>query len=301
MSDRQKLFLTNWDDLKYFLMLKRNSRLSLAAKSLGSTHVTVANRISALEKSLGVQLFIQDSQGFQLTKAGEKFALYAEECERQLTLALEDYEKDDDIRSKIRIGITEGLGDSYLSPRIAKWIRHQNIDMDFISLPRSTTITSREADISITLERPKGEHVIRRVLTNYTLGVYASPEYLAEHPPIVSKDSLTMHSWIGYIESMMFADELAYHKEISPKLNFIFKSTSIKSQQQAARAGLGLSILPDYMAYNDSCLSRVLPELDFLRQYWISTTRDLHRFHSVKLTWNFILRTCKSDQSVLNP
>lgn len=301
MALDQKLLLANWNDLKYFLMLKRHRRLSLAAQRLGSTHVTVANRISALENALGTQLFIQDSKGFRLTKAGEKFALYAEQCERQLALALEDREKDAGTRSKIRVGVTEGLGDYYLSVRMARWAREQNIDVDFISLPKSTSISSREADISITLERPKGEFVIQRILTDYILGIYASPDYLDEYPPITRKEDLLGHLWIGYIESMMFTEALNYHKEISPDLTFSFNSTSIMAQQQAARAASGLSILPGYMAHNDGQLVRVLPRIRFVRRYWISTSRDLHRFHSVRETWKFILRSCKADQAVLNP
>ncbi len=300
MFDRQKLFSTNWDDLKYFLMLMRTGRLSLAAKELGTTHATISNRISSLEKSLGIQLFIHGHHGFHLTQGGEKFARYAEECERQLTLALEDYSTDDRMRSKIRIGVTEGLGDNYLSLRIARWMRNQNLNVDFISLPKTTSITSREADISITLERPKGEYVIRRNLTDYTLGIYASPEYVTQHQRLLEEGQLADHLWIGYIDSMMFAKALNYHREISSELKFAFNSTSIRSQQQAARAGLGLSILPDYMVRGDLNLTRVFPWISFTRQYWISTTKDIHRFQAVKITWDYILRLCKLDQPIFN-
>ncbi|HET8790634.1 MAG TPA: LysR family transcriptional regulator [Modicisalibacter sp.] len=300
MSNDQKLFSTNWDDIKYFLMLKRQLRLTLTAKALGTSHVTVANRIASLEKSLGTQLFIQDGQGYKLTKSGSNFSQYAEELERHLILALESTERGNLARSKVRIGVTEGLGDNFLSSRIAKWMINEELEVDFISLPKSTSVTSREADISITLEKPVGEFVIRRILSDYTLGIYASHEYMNHHGPIDEREKLIKHTWIGYIESMMFTEELKYHYEISSNLDFIFNSTSIRAQQQAARAGLGLSILPDYMAKNDSCLVRVLPEIQFMRHYWISTNRDLHRFQAVNLAWDFILECCRCDRDLLH-
>lgn len=300
MSNEQKLFSTNWDDIKYFLVLKRQRRLTLTAKALGTSHVTVANRIASLEKSLGTQLFIQDGQGYKLTKSGDKFSRYAEELERHLILALESTERENLARPKVRVGVTEGLGDNYLSSRIAKWMIDEELEVDFISLPKSTSVTSREADVSITLEKPMGEYVIRRILADYTLGIYASQEYISCHGCIDSREELVKHTWIGYIESMMFTEELKYHYEISPDLNFVFNSTSIRAQQQAARAGLGLSILPDYMAAHDDCLVRVLPDICFLRHYWISTNRDLHRFQAVNLAWDFILQCCRDDRCLLH-
>ncbi|PWG65791.1 LysR family transcriptional regulator [Spiribacter halobius] len=299
MPNEDTLHGLNWNDIKFFLALVRQKRLTRVARTLGTTHVTVANRLSALEKALSVQLLAQSSEGYRLTKAGEQFFRHAEALERQLILGLERTEPGGSVQPKVRVGVTEGLGDNYLSPRIAAWLRGQAIDVDFISLPKSTSVTSREADISITLEKPRGEYVIRRLLTQYVLGVYASPEYVAAHGPMSSREALLGHPWIGYIESMLFAEELKYHYELATNLNFVFQSTSIRAQQQAARQGLGLSILPNYMALEDPQLQRVLPELCFVRQYWISTNRDLHRFEAVNLVWNFILECCRRDQALL--
>ncbi|WP_440995008.1 LysR family transcriptional regulator [Arhodomonas sp. SL1] len=299
MPNEDKLFAMNWNDVKFFVALARHGRLTRAAKALGTTHVTVANRIAALEEALELQLVRQSGRGFELTKAGAEFFRYAEELERQLILGLEGSERDVRVRPKVRVGVTEGLGDNYLSPRIAAWMRGHALDVDFISLPKSTSVTSREADISITLEQPQGEYVIRRVLTEYLLGIYASRRYLDAHGPITSRAELEMHPWIGYIETMLFAEELKYHYEISSELNFIFQSTSIRAQQQAAREGLGLSILPNYMAKDDPRLVRVLPEVEFVRHYWISTNRDLHRFEAVSLVWDFIITQCAADQGLL--
>lgn len=299
MANDETLFSTNWNDIKFFLMLRRQGRLTAVAKSLGTSHVTVANRISALERSLGMKLFVQDVRGYRLTKAGKAFAGYAEELERQLALALEGVETDRRARPRVRVGVTEGLGDHYLSTRIACWMVGRGLDVDFISLPKMTSVTSREADISITLEKPEGEFVIRRVLTDYTLSIYASGDYLERNGPIESRDELVRHRWIGYIEKMMFTDELRYHNEVSPRLDFVFRSTSIRAQYQAARSGLGLSILPDYMAVDDPALERVMPEMRFERHYWLSTNRDLHHFRAVSQVWDFIRSCCQKDQALL--
>jgi hypothetical protein len=47
-----------------------------------------------------------------------------------------------------------------------------------------------------------------RKLTNYSLGLFASKSYLSSHPPIVDRDSLRQHRFIGYIDELIHMPEL---------------------------------------------------------------------------------------------
>ncbi|OEY68062.1 hypothetical protein BG841_13150 [Marinobacter sp. X15-166B] len=291
--------MVNWNDIKYFIALARHQRLSKAAAILGTTHVTVSNRLLNIERSLGFKLFTQNEKGFKLTKQGITFFRYAKEIEHLLALGLEETAGDTNLRQKVRVGVTEEIGDTFLARRLTAWLADKNLDVDYISLPKTTTVTSRKADISITLEEPHGEHVIKKLLTSYILGVYASRKYLTKCGEIDRYEALEDHRWIGYIDEELFSDELKYHHEISNNLNFVFQSTSILAQREAARNGLGLSILPNYMAKTDKSLVRVLPDVEFVRQYWISTNRDLHRFDAVNTVWKFLLELFSKEQDLL--
>ena len=79
----------------------------------------------------------------------------------------------------------------------------------------------------------------------------------------------------------------------------IFRSTSVIAQQQEARAGLGIAVLPNYMAKDDPLLVRVLPEETIQRSYWISTRRELHKSVRLRVVWDFLLALCASEQGVL--
>ena len=67
----------NWDDLRYFLALAREQRVSAAGRALGVKHTTVARRVEALESHLGARLFDQTPQGYALTQAGENLMEHA--------------------------------------------------------------------------------------------------------------------------------------------------------------------------------------------------------------------------------
>ncbi len=296
MSENPDLLAINWNDLKYFLALWRYKRLSLAASKIGCTHVTIANRVEQLEKAIGTKLFIQNSKGFYLTAAGENLIPYAEKCERTLRLANENYRNVQEIRSKIRIGVTEGFSNYFLSSRLPAWVKGKDIDVELISLAGSTFISSGEVDISITIGPQKGANIIQKKLTDYTLGLFSTKDYLQEHDPIEKKSDLINHHFIGYIEGQVFSDLLKYQDEVSPNLNFIYQSTTIHTQRKAVNTGLGIGILPRFVAYGDQNLRPVLPDFLLHRELWISTSKDLHKFKDLKLAWDFILNACADER-----
>ncbi|MGB3338481.1 MAG: LysR family transcriptional regulator [Devosia sp.] len=288
----------NWDDFKYFLALARYGRLSAAAATLRTTHVTVSNRVARLQSALNHRLFIQTRDGFRLTSKGKSLLLVAEECERQALLAtLGEAEGDRMERLVVRIASTEGIGNNYFARQLPKWIIHNDIDVELISLPKLSSIGRREADIVVTMEEPSGQNIIKQVLTPYALGIYATRSYLRKAPPITEPKDLLTHRWIGYVEDYIFSPELDYHNEISTNLAFSFRSTSLVTQMEAALAGAGLAILPHYMITSPKLIG-VLPQIDFKRTYWISSSTDLQRFKGQYAVWKFFRSCCERDRSL---
>ncbi len=72
--DEQKRTDMDWEDLRFFVALARNRSLSAAARALKVNHATVARRISALELSLGAQLFERRPDGYVLTAQGQSIS-----------------------------------------------------------------------------------------------------------------------------------------------------------------------------------------------------------------------------------
>ncbi|WP_241492798.1 LysR substrate-binding domain-containing protein, partial [Pseudomonas endophytica] len=156
-----------------------------------------------------------------------------------------------------------------------------------------------EAEISIHLERPHADLLITRKLTDYRLALYASPDYLERAPPLNSRDDLANHYWIGYVDDLLYSEELKFINHFCRNPTVTFSSTSVIAQQQAARAGLGIAVLPNYMASNDPQLVRVLPDESVQRSYWISTRRELHKSVRLRVVWDFLLELCREEQGVL--
>lgn len=290
----------DWNDLRFFLELQRSGRLLTAAKRLNTTHSTVARHIDSIEKHLGTALFVQHAQGYELTPAGQSLLKHAEAMENLALLAQEDITQSLNPLGKIRLGVTEGIGIAFVTPHIGKLFqRYPGLEVELVAVPRFVSILNREAEISIHLERPGADMLITRKLTDYRLALYASPDYLASHAPLSNRDDLAQHQWIGYVDDLLFSQELLFLDSFCRAPKVAFRSTSLIAQQQAARSGLGIAVLPVFMAAQDSLLVRVLPDETIERSYWMSTRRELHRSVRLRVVWDFLLELCATQQDIL--
>ena len=290
----------DWNDMRYFLELQRSGRLLTAAKRLNTTHSTVARHIESIEQHLGAALFVQHAQGYELTPAGQALLKHAEAMENVALLAQEEINQSLTPLGKIRLGVTEGIGIMFIAPRLrGLFERYPGLEVELVAVPRFVSILNREAEISIHLERPSADQLVTRKLTDYRLALYASRAYLARNPPIEKREDLAAHAWIDYVDDLLFSQELKLLNSFCRNPKVVFHSTSVIAQHQAARAGLGIAVLPNYMAADDPDLVRVLPDESVQRSYWISTRRELHKSVRLRVVWDYLLELCREERAVL--
>ena len=177
--------------------------------------------------------------------------------------------------------------------------RFPGLEVELVAVPRFVSIINHEADISILLEKPSIDQLIVRELTPYTLALYASPEYLARATAITQREHLAAHPWIGYVDDLLFTQELSLLTHFCRHPRVVFTSTSVIAQQQAAQSGLGLAVLPRYMGDGDPLLQPVLPALGIERHYWICTRRELHHAVRLRIVWDYLIEICAGHSALL--
>ena len=64
--------MLDWNDLRYFLAVTREGSTLAAGRVLRTSQTTVARRVAALERALGLPLFERRQAGYVLTPAGEE-------------------------------------------------------------------------------------------------------------------------------------------------------------------------------------------------------------------------------------
>ncbi|MFG1362426.1 LysR family transcriptional regulator [Xanthobacter versatilis] len=286
----------DWSDLTFFLAVARAGRLTAAAARLKVEHSTVSRRIGALEEALGAKLFDRRPHGYGLTAAGERLMAAAEGME---TLALaaqgEIGGADLGVAGTVRIGAPDGFGTFFLAPRISALADlHPELDIQLLAMPRLFSLSKREADIAISLSRPKEGRLHARKLTDYRLGLYASRAYLERHGPIESRAGLQRHPFIGYVDDLIYAPELDYVPLVAKDIRVRLKSSSLVAQLTATQAGAGVCVLPCFMGDlfagdRPNALVPILPgDVGLTRTFWLLTHTDTRDLARIRVAADFI-------------
>ncbi len=289
----------NWDDVRIFLAVARAGQILGAARRLELNHATVSRRIAALEKSLGAKLFRRLTTGSELTAEGQRFLAVAERIEADMIAARADIAgESDEVAGTVRIGAPDGFGVAFLAPRLGVLTeRHPQLAIQLVPVPRSFSLSRREADIAITVERPTEGRLVAAKLVDYTLALYASRGYAERNGLPATLTELKRHRLIGYVADLLISLSLDYGPEIVPDWQASFAVSSALGQLEAVRSGAGIGILHTFIARDHDDLVPVPVAAPIRRAYWLvyhETVRPLRRVQAVS---SFIAATVEAERS----
>ena len=288
----------NWDDAKCLLAVARTGQMLAAAKRLGMTQATLSRRIASLEQALDTQLVIRRAHGSDLSEDGLALVGRFERVEAEMNAAQAALRREEaSLSGSVRIGAPDGLGLSFVAPRLGRLAAsHPNLQIELVPVTRSFSLSQREADIAIMVGRPEKGRLVARKLTDYSLHLYASPDYLAQHGrPTVPQD-LSDHRLIGYVEDLISTPELNYSAEFLRNWKSAIAISSATGQMTAVRSGAGIGILHDFMVAEDLKLKRLLPELSVSRSFWIAWHESLRDLPRIKATAEFLVNEVAKDR-----
>lgn len=290
----------NWDDVRLFLSVARSGQFLSAARKLGVNHATLSRRISALEAAIGTQLFLRSTNGCELTEEGQRLLAGAERMETEMLNAQANLGRvDTAVAGTVRIGAPDGLGVSFLAPRLGRLTaRYPDLKIQLVPVPRSFSLSQREADIAITIERPEQGRLMFSKLTDYSLGLYASADYLADYGTPGDVEALKRHRRIGYVEDLIFSPSLNFTGEIMRDWDAAFEISSATGQTEAVRSGAGIGILHNYIAGQYPELLRIMPHLTISRSYWTAYHESARQLVRVRTVVDFLQELVAEERRI---
>ncbi|MEW2508068.1 LysR family transcriptional regulator [Amycolatopsis sp. NPDC047767] len=265
------------DDLRYLLAVANTGRLVAAADALAVDHTTVSRRVRALEKTLGVRLVERGADGWELTETGRAVAEHArpiqEAVERAAKAAAGVH--DDSLTGTFRITAPDGFGTAFVVPALARLRdQHPNLSVELITATRQLGLHQSGFDLAIAVGKPVASRLYTERLTDYTLDLYASDEYLARYGEPTTMDELKTHSLIFYIDSLLQVGDLDAAK-LAPGMTARFTSTNILAQLEATCAGAGIGLLPKFLAIRGGNLRAVRAgQKPMLLSFTLAARRD---------------------------
>jgi DNA-binding transcriptional LysR family regulator len=252
-----------WELYRSFLGVLREGSLSAAARSMGVAQPTVGRHVAALEKSLGLVLFIRTPGGLAPTEAAQALRSHAETLFSTAEALKRTAESQGDgVRGTVRVTASEVIGVEVLPPIVtALQQRHPDLRVELLLSNRVHNLLRQEADIAVRMGQPQQERLIVRRIGRLELGLHAHRDYLQRYGTPTSLAALSTHRLIGFDEETPF---LRAARDAFPSWRreaFAVRSDSDVAQLAMMRAGGGIGICQVALARREPTLIRLLPDV----------------------------------------
>lgn len=261
--------MLDWDKLRIFHTAAESGSFTHAAEKLNMSQSAVSRQISALEDDLGLKLFIRHARGLVLTEVGEQLFRTAHRMHWELQQVETQMSESQDVPTgPLLVTTTVGIGSTWLSSRIHEFLKlYPEIQIEIKLNDAELDLAMREADVAIRLHRPSQSDMIQRKLFTVHNHFYASATYIEENGPLRSVDDLDDHRIISFGEPVpSYLGDINYLQRLgrpdSAPRRAAMKVNAIYGMMQAARAGIGIAMLPDYVTEYEPTLVRVLEGIE---------------------------------------
>ncbi len=290
--------IADWDDLRVFLTLSRESNLTAAARRLGVSHPTVARRVKSLEDTIGARLFDRLPDRFALTAAGEQLLADAQAMERAAELIdRRSAGLTDTAHGTVRISAGEAMT-AFLARNLKRLrCNLQCVEFELVASHMLANLSRREADLLIREQVPDLASIVTRRLGRVAYAVYGSPKLKVAD---TARETLRRLPWLGFDDEHDYMPGQSWVLELLAGARPAVRVNNWLVLQEAARAGAGLALLPCYLGDADPALRCIGPILgNVAADQWLLVHRDLRDLPRVRAVMDALIQLFQDERAAL--
>ncbi|MFI3045610.1 LysR family transcriptional regulator [Pseudomonas coronafaciens] len=248
--------------MRVYVKVVEVGSLTAAAQACSISTTMVGNHLRALEQRLGVSLLQRTTRRQRLTEFG---TAYYERCLEVLGLVAESEQLAEqaqgDPSGTLRITAPLTFGSEVLAPALAEFSRHfPQVRLDLVLTNQRLDMIDNGFDVAVRLGNiPKASPLIARPMQDYTLTICAAPAYLARHGAPTHPEDLRAHNCLPF--AYPAGDEwrtagtqwrmTGPEGEVLVEVDGSLVANTSAGLYQAARAGMGIVMLPDALVQRD--------------------------------------------------
>ncbi|HTQ03622.1 MAG TPA: LysR family transcriptional regulator [Polyangiaceae bacterium] len=289
----------DWNDLRYLLAIARHGTLAGAARALGVEHTTVGRRLGSLETALEAKLFTRSPDGFALTPAGREIVPLAEAMERSAT-AIERRVSGEDTRvaGNVRLTTSEALS-GYLVTQFSELReRHPELVVEILSGNRAYDLLRGEADLAVRVRETTEPELVARRIATAGWSLYASPSYVERKGAPADPEVLAGHDVVGFDQSLAFVPGALWLEEHAAGASVVLRGNSIVAALNAATFGVGIAVLPCFLADPETRLVRLTARVVGSRDVSLVVHPDLAKVARVRAVMDCVVAAFARDAAL---
>lgn len=270
-------------DLATVLALARRGTLAAAGELLAIDSSTVFRALQRIEKGVHQRLFERTRGGYRPTELGAHLVRHAERIEAELDAARSATQSPGGaVSGTVRISTTDTLLHGLIMPALRTLsVEHPLLQFEITASNELASLTRRDADIAVRATSAPPDHVVGKRLGPIDVALYAARSRGKRVPPI---DPATA-PWIAPDEALPQHPGVLWRKRRYPAIVPRYQVNSILSVAEGIAAGLGIGVLPVFLARErDDLVALTDVLLDARTQLWMLThpeSRHLRRIATV--------------------
>jgi DNA-binding transcriptional LysR family regulator len=271
-------------DLAVTLALVRGGSLATAGERLGVDASTVFRSLQRIERGLGRPLFERTRSGYLATELATQLAEHAEQMETALEAARSSVQAAPaQISGTVRITTTDTVLHGLVAPALNGLRKlHPLLSYELHTGNELASLTRRDADIAVRATKRPPQHLVGKHLGPIRVAVYAAKRGGVRKFADVEANKA---DWIAPDDALPEHPSVIWRKRHLPKAVPRYRVSSILSVLELAAQGLGVGIVPLFLADGRADVVRLTDPLDECEtELWLLThpeARHLRRVGAV--------------------
>lgn len=239
-----------------FAKVAETGSFAKAAADLAISQPTVSKALTRLEGRLRTTLFHRTSRKMSLTASGqaslERAARILSEGE---AVEAEVTEQSKSLRGTIRIAAPMSFGVSHLGPALPEFMeRHPDVTLDLHFSDELIDVVAQGFDLALRISTLPDSSLLARRLCTVRILLVGAPAYFERHGHPSHPHDLASHRALRYVharsgESWRFSHKT--HGDYAQVVPSALKVNNAEALVPALRAGLGLALQPEFLAWGD--------------------------------------------------
>jgi DNA-binding transcriptional LysR family regulator len=260
-----------WDRLRLFNIVAQTRNITEASYILQMSQSALSRQMKALEHELGVKLFLRNSDGISLTKAGNRLYSSVQVLASDISKTHNQLLQDMDVPSgRLNVTATNAFGALWVAPRMSKFkIAYPEISVALSLRDSEPRVTNFNSDVEVRMTPSSSQDDVQIKLADCKYKIFASKDYLKVNGLPKTTNELDDHKIISYGEDAQPPIDrhrlnwlLTIGKENKRPRKPILEVSSIYGIAKATEVGMGIASLPDWMEFEMIELTEILPQLE---------------------------------------
>jgi len=234
-----------------------------AARAMDVPRSKVSKQIQALEEAIGVQLLLRTTRSLHLTEAGAEYY----ESARELLASLDEAEQRardgiGELRGVLRVNAPMSFGLRRLGRLIPLFHReHPNVELQLVLSDQQVDPVKGGFDVTIRIASLPDSSMIAKLLAPAPRIMVASPDYLQRAGIPTTPRELSAHQCLnyGYLQSGVSLQLSNGRETQRVTVNGPLHANNGDLLAQAAEAGMGIALLPDFIVEEALAAGRLVP------------------------------------------